>query len=237
MNFYFSRPLLFFFLVSALCIRPAAAEDYSEAQALVYNSVHVLKNFQADRNLEWFRDNVQHAEGILIVPQMLKGGFVVGGSGGSGILLAHDDKTDSWSYPAFYTITSLTLGLQIGAEASELILLIMTKKGLESMLSTSYTLGADVTIAAGPVGLGAKAATADILAFAKSKGVFGGISIEGAMVSTRNDWNSAYYKQPLIPTDILMDHLVTNPHADELRATLSQHTRPTRRPAVQQVAY
>ena len=170
--------------------------------------------------MEWFRNNIHNAKGIFIVPQMLRGGFIIGGSGGSGLLVAQNPKTGEWSYPAFYTMGSVSLGLQVGADASEIILMVMTEKGINAMLSTEFKLGADVAVAAGPVGASAKAQTADILAFGRSKGLFGGISIEGAVVAPRYEWNNAYYNTQVGPVDILIRKTVKNPQADELRAAL-----------------
>ncbi len=218
---------LFFLISGSITAVSASANDYSEPQALVDQSTIVFQRFKEDPNMTWFRDNVQYAKAIFIVPQMLKAGFVIGGSGGSGALLSRDMKTGDWSYPAFYTMGSVSLGLQIGGETSEIILMIMTDKGMDSMLTTAFKLGADATVAAGPVGTGVKAATTDILAFAKSKGAFAGISIEGAVIKPRDKWNAAYYGKPVSPADITIRHTVTNPHADKLRALVIEQGKQT----------
>jgi lipid-binding SYLF domain-containing protein len=205
---------LSFFLVLPQADANASGQ---EAQALVSKSNAVFKSFMADSNMVWFRNNIDSAKAIFIVPQMLRGGFIVGGSGGSGVLMARDAQTRTWSYPAFYTMGSVSIGLQIGADASEIILMVMTQKGLNAMLSTEFKLGADVAVAAGPVGASAKAQTADVLAFGRSKGAFGGVSIEGAVISPRDKWNSAYYGKPVGPVDILIKRTVSNPQADPLR--------------------
>lgn len=196
------------------------AQDYSKPHELVAKGTAVFKSFMNDSNMTWFQQNVTRAKGIFIVPQMLRGGFIIGGSGGSGLLLAQDYSTGEWSYPAFYTMGSVSFGLQIGADASELILMVMTNKGLDAMLSTEFKLGGDVAVAAGPVGASAKAQTADILAFGRSKGAFGGISIEGAVITPRDAWNSDYYGKPVRPVEILMRRTVTNPEADQLREAM-----------------
>lgn len=220
----FLVPVFFcIFLFSSL---PARAGDFGKPQELVAKGTAVFKSFMQDPNMGWFRDNVHRARGIFIVPQMLRGGFIIGGSGGSGMLVARDSKTNEWSYPAFYTMGSVSLGLQIGADASEIILMIMTRKGLNAMLSTEFKLGGDVSVAAGPAGASAKAQTADVLAFGRSKGLFGGISIEGAVVAPRYEWNESFYHTPASPVDILIKRAVKNPQADALRAIL-----PKQRPA------
>lgn len=211
--------LIWGFLFTAIS---AQAEDYRKPQELVAKGTAVFKSFMQDPNMEWFRNNVHRAKGIFIVPQMLRGGFIIGGSGGSGLLVAQDRKTGTWSYPAFYTMGSVSLGLQIGADASEIILMVMTDKGINAMLSTEFKLGGDVAVAAGPVGASAKAQTADILAFGRSKGLFGGISIEGAVVAPRYEWNRIYYNSQVGPVDILIKRTVKNPQADELRKALPE---------------
>ena len=202
--------------------RPATAGDsLDEAQSLVLKSQAVFSSFMHDPKMEWFHENVDQAYGIFIVPQMLRGGFIIGGSGGSGVLLVRDQRSGTWSYPAFYTMGSLSLGLQAGADASELVLMIMTEQGLNAMLSTELKLGADMSVAAGPVGKNAKAQTADVLAFGRSKGVFGGVSVEGAVITPRNQWNRAYYGGGMIsPMDILMRRLVSNSQAEPLRSVM-----------------
>jgi len=201
------------------------AEDFNKPEELVLKSEAVFRSFMADPNMGWFRDNIGRAKAVFIVPQMLRGGFLIGGSGGSGALLAQDYKTGRWSYPAFYTMGSVTFGLQIGADSSEIILMIMTNKGMEAMLSTEFKLGGDVSLAAGPVGITAKAQTADVLAYGRSKGAFVGITIDGAVVKPRYEWNTLYYGKEVRPVDILVNQSVTNQQADSLRSVLPGRTR------------
>lgn len=198
----------------------ANAEDYSQQDQLVAISTAEIKSFSTDPNMQWFQDNASRAKAIFIVPEMLRGGFFIGGSGGSGVLLAKDTQTGKWSYPAFYTMGSISFGLQIGADSNEIILLVMSDKGLDAMLSTEFKLGADAAVAAGPVGASAKAQTTDILAFGRSKGAFIGLSLEGAVVSTRDAWNNEYYQKSVRPIDILIHHSAVNPKADPLRQAL-----------------
>lgn len=115
---------------------------------------------------------------------------------------------------------SVSWGLQIGAEAAEVILLILSQKGLDSLLSTKVQLGADVSVAAGPVGAGAQAATVDILQFSRTKGVFGGLTLEGSAITPRDDLMSGYYGKPVTPVNILVSKEASNPQADALRAAL-----------------
>jgi len=215
---------LIFCATLLLTLSPARADYYSEPMDLVERAASVYKSFVVDPNMEWFQHNAPRARGILIVPQMLRGGFIVGGSGGRGVLMAQDLTSGKWSAPAFYSLGSVSVGLQIGADASEIILLIMTDRGLNAMLSTDYKLGADVSMAAGPVGASAKAQTADILAFGRSQGIFGGVSLEGAAISPMDDWNRQYYGKPIPLYDILITQTVTNKQAEPLRQMLPKIT-------------
>ncbi len=199
---------------------PAFADDAQEAQQLVERARLTFENFSGDPNMGAFRDLVKQAKGVYIAPQVLRGAFIIGVSGGSGLLLARDEKAGAWNGPAFYTIGEVSFGLQAGGEASEVVLLAMTERGVSKLLSTSVKLGADVSIAAGPVGAGVRGETAglsaDIVSFARSKGLYAGISLEGAVVATRGGLNQAYYGKPVTPTDILIRREVSNPQAARL---------------------
>ena len=200
------------------------AQDSAKPEKLVQEAQRVFENFKVDPDMGWFRSNVKKAKGVFIVPSLLKAGFVWGGSGGSGVFLGHDEKTDKWSYPAFYTMGSGSFGFQAGVEKAEIILMVMTQRGVESMVSSSFKLGGDVSVAAGPVGAGAKVQTADIIAFSRTKGLFGGIAIEGAVIKIRDKWNSAYYGKSVSPADIIIRSDVANPQADGLREVVSKTT-------------
>ena len=199
-----------------------AEEDFSKPDELVLQSEAVFKSFKADESMEWFQENVNKAKGIFIVPRMLSAGFIFGGSGGSGALLAKHRETGKWSYPAFYTMGSVSFGLQIGAETSEILLLVMTDKGMDAMLSNEFKLGGDVTMAAGPVGATAQAKTADVIAYGKSKGAFVGLKIDGAVIAPRHKWNNTYYGKEVSPVDILINQTVSNPQSDNLRSAMPE---------------
>jgi LysM repeat protein len=135
--------------------------------------------------------------------------------------------TGSWNGPAFYTIGEVSFGFQAGGKSSQVVMLAMTDRGVNALLSPSVKLGADVGVAAGPVGAGASAATAnvsaDILTFALSKGLYAGISLAGAVVTVRGEWNEAYYNKPgVTTTDILIRKDVSNPESTKLIAAVSK---------------
>lgn len=192
--------------MAALAPGSARADDAMDARHLAEQSRYTLESFAQAPEMDALRTLMRSARGVFITPQVLKGAFIVGASGGSGVLVARDSMTGQWLGPAFYTMGSASVGLQIGGSASEVILLAMTDRGVNALLDNSIKLGADVGVAAGPVGIGAAASTAnlsaDIVSFARSKGLFGGISLDGAVVKTRSDWNDAYYGQMVTPRDI-----------------------------------
>ena len=201
------------------------ADDRLESRQLVERARLTFEGFMAAGEMGAFRSLLKNAQGVLIAPQVLKGAFIFGASGGSGVLLARDKK-GKWGGPCFYTFGEGSFGLQIGAEASEVVLLVMTERGVTTLLSDSVKLGVDIGVAVGPVGMGADASTAnlsaDILTFSKSKGLYGGISLEGAVLVTRGDWNNAYYGHPAKPTDILVRRSVSSPHAQTLLNTVAR---------------
>ena len=175
------------FAVLAFGAPVAVADEAAAAQEVVDSARVVFEDFLADPDMQWFRQNVRQAKGLLIVPHHGKAGFIIGGSGGAGALLARDKVSGEWSHPAFYTMGAASFGLQVGVQSSQLILMAMTEGGLDRLVAGKAQLGANASVAAGPVGVGAEVATTDIFIFARSKGVFGGLSAEGAIISPNLD--------------------------------------------------
>ncbi len=198
----------------------ALADDKQEASELVVKAKFMMESFMADKNLEAFGDLIKRAKGVFLIPDLLKGAFVVGASGGNGLLLVADPKTGTWSGPAFFTVGGASIGLQIGGSASETAILVMTERGISSFLANSLKLGADVGVAVGPIGLGAAVATAnlsaDLISFSRSKGLYGGVSLDGSVVAVREGLNTAFYNSRVTPTDIIVRRGVKNPEAKVL---------------------
>lgn len=205
---------------------PASCDDAVQARQLVDKARMTLESFAEAREMEGFRNLMKDAEGIFVSPQVLRGAFIFGASGGSGVFMVRDKTKRDWAGPAFYTIGEASFGLQIGGDASEVVLLAMTQRGVMALLSSSVKLGADVGIAVGPVGAGADAATAnlsaDIISFSRSKGLYGGVSLEGAVVAVRDGLNGAYYGRNSSPSDILITRSVKNDQAAGLRSMVTK---------------
>ncbi|HEX6958665.1 MAG TPA: lipid-binding SYLF domain-containing protein [Ferrovibrio sp.] len=207
---------------SALALASPAWAD--ENQNLIDQARITVDRFAADPQFTDMRRKLARAKGVFIVPQLLKASFIIGGEGGSGVLLAK--TANGWSEPAFYTMGAGSIGLQIGGEASEVMLLLMSDKAVEAILKNEFKLGADASVAAGPVGAGIEAATttnlgADILSYAKSKGLAAGISVEGAVITARHSRDQAYYGRSIHPRDILYNNVVANPGTNSLRQALA----------------
>ncbi len=204
----------------------AETNETSAAQVVVNDAVETLRNFESDPKQAWFRENVGKARGLFIVPRLGKGGFIFAGSGGRGLVVARDESSGNWSQPAFYTVGSASIGLQAGAQESEVIYLVMSDAGMKALMGTKFQLGADGTITTGPIGVGAQAATTDILSFSRGVGLFGGISAEGTVIHPDLKRNEAYYGQPVSASEILLRRAVQNADAGQLVATVSATAAP-----------
>lgn len=201
----------------------AVADDKTEAQTIVEKSRLTLNSFMNNQDYRWLQENLKNAKGILIYPQILKAGFIFGGSGGTGVLLVADEKTDNWSQPAFYTVGSVSFGLQIGGEAAETVILVMSSKALDSLYTSSVKLGGDTSFAMGPVGAGAKSnIKADFISFSMSKGAYAGLNLEGSVVGVRDSLNEAYYGKPVRPVQIIVEKQVSNKGSEPLRTDLKK---------------
>jgi lipid-binding SYLF domain-containing protein len=212
-------------------VTPAAGPDPTrarDAQELVEKARLSIEGFDAGPADPQFRDMVKRARGVLIFPSTFRAAFIVGGQGGSGVLLVRDAQETRWKGPAFYTLGGVSVGFQAGAESAEVVSLVMTERGMTALLNPTVTLGGDVSVTAGPVGAGVGGATAglsaDIVSYARSKGIYAGVSLQGGVASTRNDLNAAYYGRPVTATDILVRGEVQNPQAAPLIAEVARLT-------------
>lgn len=201
------------------------AADADDAQAIVDKAQITFSEFLRDKNFSWFHANLGRAKGLLIYPQVLKAGFFLGGSGGTGVLVVRDEKTGNWSQPAFYTLGAVSFGLQFGGESAEVVLMVMSRKGIDSLYASKFKLGGDTSFALGPVGAGAKGdITTDFISFSKAKGLYAGVNLEGSVVSVRDSLNKAYYGKSVRPVQIIAEKQVYNPGTAKLIETLKMGT-------------
>jgi len=184
----------------------------ADAQKEVNGAGTTLGNFVNDPDMGWFRDHAKEAKGMIICHQVVKAGFIIGGSGGRCVLVVRGDK--GWNGPAFYTIGTASAGFQAGVQSSEIIGLVMTQKAIDSFMSNSFKAGGDASVAVGPTGVGtAGTPNADVIFYSRSKGVYGGVDISGAVIKPSEEYNKAYYGKEVSPIDIIVRGSVHNPNA------------------------
>jgi lipid-binding SYLF domain-containing protein len=167
---------------------------------------------------------LHRARAVLVVPQLVKGGFFFGGEGGNGVLVARR-ANGTWSDPAFYVIGSGSFGLQVGIKLAELVMFIMSDRALQAMMNHGFKLGTEAGPTVLVVGSNAQGTItgnvgADVVAWAKSKGAFAGLTLEGSVINPRDEWNRAYYGRPITPSQIVASNLHV-PGAEGLRSALA----------------
>ncbi|MGH6871329.1 MAG: lipid-binding SYLF domain-containing protein [Rhizomicrobium sp.] len=199
---------------------PALASDTAEVLA---HSNATVTDLRHDPVFGDARHALREARAVLIIPGLVKGGFIFGAEGGDGVLLAR--TRHGWSDPAFYSLGSASFGLQAGLEQSQLVMIIMTDRALRAVERSKFKFGADAGLTVITLGAGAGAATSgnltgDIILWSKSKGVYGGITLNGSVIAPEDDTNARFYGHPVSVPDILSGG-AKNPAAGPLRANLS----------------
>lgn len=206
--------------------RPAHANRFNiKAQTLVDKARIAFEDIVNSKGYETLRSGLKSAKGVLVFPSIVKGGIIVGASGGTGVLLVRGEG-NSWSAPAFYTLGAVGVGPQIGGQSAEVVILVNSQEAVDRLLSNSLKLGGEVSVATGSKGTGkASNLNADVISYGKSKGAFLGASIEGSVLDVRETLNHAYYGKAVTPSDILMRSGVANTQADALRAAVADVAR------------
>jgi SH3 domain-containing YSC84-like protein 1 len=174
----------------------AADDDQTKAGDRIQAAASVLDEIQKTPDRGIPEDVLGSAECVAVVPSMLKAGFVVGARYGKGVASCRTSK--GWSDPAFLTIEGGSFGLQIGGQAVDLVMLIMNQQGMDNLLSSKFKLGADASVAAGPVGRAATADTdwkmrAQVLSYSRARGVFAGLELDGAVIKQDQDSTREFY--------------------------------------------
>ncbi len=185
-----------------------------ELDRRIHESKNVMDEVMATPDQSIPEELLAKCKAIAIYPSVLKGGFIFGARFGKGVVVARDPKTGQWGSIAFSTIGGGSWGLQIGGQATDLILVIMNERGLDGILSDNFTLGAGAAVSAGPVGRNSEVSTdltlrANIISYSRSRGLFGGISLEGTVLTQDNNSNTEYYGKPVTSRGILLGGVVT----------------------------
>lgn len=224
------RIILFFAVMLAAAVATSCADVENNPatlpQDLIRRGVDTVTRFNELPELKGFKKYLSDARAVVILPTVVKLGFIGAAEVGHGMLLVRN--ADGWSYPAFYTLGAGSFGLQIGIQDTEIIMVIRSEKALQAIIEHQGKLGADAGVSVGMFGIGAEAATttnlnADVLAFANAKlGLFGGVSLEGSVLTRRKDLNEAYYGPGASPRSIVEERRHANPKADPLREALDK---------------
>ena len=209
-------------MLAVVCLALAVGTvGYGQAKANLKDEIsqsdkaaHVLNEIMATPDKAIPQDLVDRAECVAVFPSVLKAGFMFGGRGGRG--LASCRTSLGWSAPAFFTLGGGSFGLQIGAQSTDFVMLFMNKEGLNSLLSDQFTLGADASVAAGPVGRQAGASTdvklnAQILSYSRSKGLFAGLELKGVVIRPDKDDMRDVYGPGVTAKEVLKENKVTAP--------------------------
>ena len=193
------KKFLLLTLIVSLCSLSFAADEpakESKAADRVQAAADVLNDIQSAPDKGIPQEVLGSAECVAVVPSMLKGGFIVGAKYGRGLASCRTPK--GWSAPAFFVVTGGSVGFQIGGQAVDLVMLIMNKDGMKHLLSSEFALGADASVAAGPVGRHAEGNTdwkmrAEVLTYSRARGLFAGVSLNGAVIKQDKDSTREFY--------------------------------------------
>jgi lipid-binding SYLF domain-containing protein len=220
------------FLTLGLCASPAFATNDAKEVERVKDAGEVMKeilNIPDDIP----QDLLDKAECIVVLPSVKKGAFGVGGSYGRGVMICRSGEhyTGPWGAPALYALEGVSIGFQLGGQATDFVLLVMNTKGARSLLSSKVKLGADASAAAGPKGRTAEGATdivmnAEILSYSRNKGLFAGISLEGSTLRSDGSANEKLYGRKLTAKEIIVDRKVGVPASAHQLVSLLQSKSP-----------
>lgn len=215
-------------LVAALAGLPGESRAQGEQQSLVDRATLAVQELvnpgeRADDVISLMR----RARAVMVCPRLFRAGFILGGQGGDCVLVARDGG-GSWSSPAFYGMGSGSIGFQIGVQDAQVMMIVLTDRGLNAILDSQFKFGADASVAFAHVGAGVQGATtaaigADIVTFARNRGLFAGLSLEGSVLNYRSAGNRAYYGREVGARNIVIGMEVHNPGADPLRAILMRY--------------
>ena len=217
------------FTVLLLASAPLIAQPSSDEARRVADATTVLDEIMAAADSGIPGAILEKAEGIAVFPSLIKGGIIVGGQRGRGLLSVRDKQNGGWSSPAFLTITGGSIGAQIGAQAIDLVLVINNQRGLEQLVKNQFKIGADAAATAGPVGRDASASTdiqlrAQILSYSRARGLFAGVTINGSTIRQDRDANERYYGTAYRTGQIVFDGLTGTPEpVGAWKATLTKY--------------
>ena len=212
-------------VASLLVFTTARGEAAAPPEELVEQARQTIIGFMYDEHLDWFHKNVKKAKALFIIPRLREGALLGGGLGGGGVLLVKDQRSGEWSQPAFYIVAGGSLGLKVGYQESEVVVMAMTKKAVDSFLKSEFKAGGDLKMTVvGGVGIAA-APKGDLISLSRSEGVLVGASFGGAQIQVDPGANRTYYGKDVSPKQILITGKVNNPQALGLRVAVTESTK------------
>ena len=211
-------------LLNACAGKATRSQFGINSSALVASAQATIETLKRRDDIPEFKKMLKSAHGIMIFPALYKAGFIVGAEGGNGVMLSRD-AAGNWGYPAFYTLAAGSFGFQAGGQRARAAFIVRSAGAVKAIIDHQGKLGANAGISVGHVGAGIEGSVTtnlalDVVAFSDVMGLFGGVSLEGAAMIRRNDYNDQYYGRGATPESILLAHAHRNPQADALRASL-----------------
>ncbi len=223
------RLLSFFMLIVSLGACATSAFAGEEENSRANNALRVLKEIMMAPDKRLPSDLLQSAYAVAVIPDVIKAGFVIGGRHGLG-LVSVKTADGTWSNPSYVSMSGGSIGFQAGVSSTDVILVFRTQRGVDSIVHGKFTLGADASVAAGPVGRNAQAATdaqlkAEIYSYSRSRGLFAGVALDGSVLAIDNDANQSVYGEGVTPRRIFEGGVTNVPNAVvDFRDRLEEYT-------------
>ncbi len=220
----FRAYLTLIMVAPAICL----ADSESSAQKRISESAEVLGEILTAKDQGIPQDLLEKAQCVGIVPNLKRAGFIVGAKYGKGVVVCRENGGRGWSAPSTVRIEGGSVGLQIGAGETDVVFIVMNQRGMDKLMQDKFTIGGDASVMAGPIGRSAEARTdammhAEILAYSRSRGVFAGISLEGATLRPDRDDNRELYGREATQRQILQGHLKPPKAAAPLYSELNKY--------------
>lgn len=205
------------------------AQAQADQQSIVDRATLTVQDIMSyERNAENALSLLRRARAVMVCPRLFRASFIFGGEGGDCVLVARDGA-GSWSSPAFYTMGSGSVGFQIGIQDAQVMMMILTDRGLSAVLDSQFKVGGDASVSFAHLGVGIEGSTtaavgADIVTLARSRGLYAGVSLEGSLLRSQSAWNQSYYGRELAARQIVVAMEAHNPGSDPLRGMLIRYS-------------
>lgn len=219
----------FLLLAVLLLAAPRPGHAQTEQQSVVDRATLTIQGMMGQQEGRDARQLMSRARGVLVCPQVFQAGFILGGKGGNCVLSGKLAR--GWSAPSFYDLSSGSIGLQVGVQDSEVMLIVLTDRGLQALIDDQFQFGGTAGVSFATYGTGVSggittALKADIVAFSRSRGLFAGLSLDGSFLSVKSRWNALYYGRPVASQQLVLQGEGQNPGAAPLQEMLTRLGQP-----------